>query len=90
MSVWGKSGKEYYSWYIENINELEEFIIEHNIDVDYVEEYCMYGFDKFWFTLKRQVDRRSGHSDDMHVTLVSFSNHRLCRLSFTAIKAVIV
>jgi hypothetical protein len=91
MSVWGKSGKEYYSWYIENIDELEEFIIEHDIDVDHVEEYHMYAFDKSWYSLKHQANRRSMlYSDDiMHLTLVSFSNPCRRHQSFKAIKTVV-
>jgi hypothetical protein len=34
MKPWGKFGKEYYSWYIQNIEELESYIIHRNIDVD--------------------------------------------------------
>jgi hypothetical protein len=34
-SIWGKLGREYYSWLVEDMDELKTFIIEHNIDVDY-------------------------------------------------------
>jgi hypothetical protein len=93
MNPWGRCGKEYYSWHIENIDELEEFIIQYNINVDHMEDFYLLGFEKFWYSLKHQIDRRSKHfldDDNLHLTLVSFSNHRANRrLSFTAIRAVV-
>jgi hypothetical protein len=91
MNIWGKLGKEYYSWHIGNINELEEFIIEHNIDVDYIKEsYAIISWDKRCFNLKHQINgwyfRNNGN---MHIKLVSFSNSCGGGLSFNAIKAVV-
>ncbi len=47
MNPWGKFGKEYYSWHIENIQQLESYIIHRNIDVD--------SYDSFWPTLQHQL-----------------------------------
>jgi hypothetical protein len=52
MNPWGKLGKEYYSWYIDNIEELESYIIHRNIDVD--------AQDSFWPTLRHQLIYKSG------------------------------
>jgi hypothetical protein len=96
MNIWGKLGKEYYTWHIENINELEEFIIEYNIDVDHSTADRMYGFDKSWYSLKRQMNRSSRQPIDsgtLHLALMSFDDFRvpIQRLHhrFTAIKAVV-
>jgi hypothetical protein len=35
MKPWGKLGRGYYTWYVEDIDELETFIIKKNINVDY-------------------------------------------------------
>jgi hypothetical protein len=90
MNIWGKWGKEYYSWHIENIDELEAFIIEHDIDVDYVEESFARAFDKHWYSLKYQINgwyfRTNGNRC---LSLVSFSRWNGAHQSFTAIKAVI-
>ena len=62
MSTWGKMGKEYYSWLVEDMQELETFIIEHNIDVD----YCNRSFGHK-STLKYQVDQFTWDEDNHSV-----------------------
>jgi hypothetical protein len=52
MNTWGKLGREYYTWYVEDMQELETFIIDHNIDVDYCNRSLRY-----MSTLKYQVGR---------------------------------
>lgn len=51
-SAWGKLGREYYSWYVEDMDALEKFIIIRNIDVDY--RHRLFGYTS---TLKYQVDQ---------------------------------
>ena len=50
MSIWGKLGREYYSWYVEDMDQLETFIIKKNINVDY---YCKYT-KRHFYTLSNQ------------------------------------
>jgi hypothetical protein len=96
MNIWGKLGKEYYSWHIENINELEAFIIKHNINVDYIEEECTELFEKFWYNLKHQIIYWDNYWDNysiddiMHITLMSQVGNNYLYYNFTAIKAAIV
>jgi hypothetical protein len=49
-SIWGKLGREYYSWLVEDMDELETFIIEHNIDVDYRSHTI-----GSWYSLRHQL-----------------------------------
>jgi hypothetical protein len=51
-NTWGKLGREYYSWYVEDMDALEKFIIIRNIDVDYRDKSLGYTS-----TLKYQVHR---------------------------------
>jgi hypothetical protein len=50
MSIWGKLGREYYSWYVKELDLLERYMIAQNIDVDY---YCKYN-DRHLYTLSNQ------------------------------------
>jgi hypothetical protein len=47
MKPWGKLGREYYSWLMEDTLWLEQRIIKYNIDVDWD--------DKHWMTLSEQL-----------------------------------
>jgi hypothetical protein len=92
MNIWGKLGKEYYSWYIENMDELEEFIIKHNLNVDYTILDRNIGFNKSWcsLNLKHQVNRQHCNAVGcMYIRLISYDDstrYLVCK----AIKAVIV
>mgnify|MGYP003674063055 CR=1 FL=1 len=46
MKPWGKLGREYYSWLVEDMQELEKRIIKYNIDVDW---------ELHWMTLSEQL-----------------------------------
>jgi hypothetical protein len=90
MSVWGKMGKEYYTWYIENMDELEEFIIRHDIDVDRARLDAVFGSDKQWCSLRHQVTHQDAGAVDgiMYLNLVSY-NDSTRFLFCKAIKAVV-
>jgi hypothetical protein len=47
MKPWGKLGREYYSWLMEDTLWLEQRIIKYNIDVDWD--------DNHWMTLSEQL-----------------------------------
>jgi hypothetical protein len=85
MNPWGKLGKEYYSWYIENINELEEFIIDNDIDVDQVDSDLL---PRDGLTLKYQLTARPRYhyADEVNITLGSIDDHYH---DFTVILAVV-
>jgi hypothetical protein len=88
MNIWGKMGKEYYTWYIENMDQLEEFIINNDIDVDRVVSHHSYRSHRTHrYTLTRQLLLLWQRNDTKTVTLASRSNTRY--LPFTIIKAVV-
>jgi hypothetical protein len=64
-STWGKFGRDYYSWYVEDMVLLETFIIDHNIDVDYW--HRSFGYTS---TLKYQVGRFTDYPSSRCVAMV--------------------